>query len=208
MRTAILILSVALAGCMGPRSLSARADSRQMGGGESVAKIEVPEGWYNTASKSDRAEAAAPDNFTRVSLVTTPVLADEKGCPDFATRAAQDAVNGLKGQKPDLVADGAKVSFAADAPASPPGPNDRRIIGQALCRNGVVAVVACSSGVKRADMGNACKKIVDSLSVETTSMPVGVRISTPPAAAPVIVPEPGTKPDAQPQPGSPGGGNP
>lgn len=162
------------AGCTSPqvRVASLRADTRLAGGGESLVKMEVPGTWFQSASKPDRADFLAPDNFSRATVSSIPVLASDR-CVEIAQRAARDAVTDLLKGKKDVRADLKSapespevVDFSAVVPGNPPGPSDRAVAGRVICRDGALAVATCSAGVERPDNRDVCQKALGTLRVE------------------------------------------
>ena len=207
-RTAlILAMGLTLASCASAHKvLMLKTDNRLLGGGEAVAKVEAPGDWYQAVRKNDRADLSAPDNFSSLAFWATPVLADPARCPEFARRAANAAT------APATAAPGAKAEYSASpetpdvvewritVPASPPGPFNRYVQGRAMCRNGALAVVTCSTGVERkGSTGADCAKVLESLNIEAIGAPPAPAAPAPaPAPAPASAPAPAPAPAATP----------
>ncbi|MBI5548569.1 MAG: hypothetical protein HY901_32195, partial [Deltaproteobacteria bacterium] len=149
-----LALGLAMTSCAPvSKVVTLRSDARFLGGREVEAHVEAPGDWYQATKRSDRADLAAPDNFSSMSLSLAPVLGDPASCPDLVRRAASEAAIAVsKKVKPEFVTspgDPNVVDFQLTVPGSPPGPSDRFVQGRVMCRNGAMAVITCTTGVHR-----------------------------------------------------------
>lgn len=213
-RTLVLAcLGLALSGCAtGAGKATLRVDARQLGGVETTATLELPEGWYQSGKRPDRLVFSAPDNFTTLSFAIQSVRGDGSQCPGIAKSAAVEAA---KGGQPELMAPAEDVTdWRLTVPASPPGPSDRYVQGRAMCRKGALAVVSCSTGVKRKDStGLECAKILASLAIGGETGPVPTSVTLPvaagagsePAPAAAEAPAPASAPAASTSVGVPAG---
>lgn len=179
-----------------------KADARVSGGREAVAKITAPGGWYQAAKKADRADLSSPDNFSSISMTVTAVTADDAKCPELAKRAVADAAAKTPDAKAELFSDAPDTfDYRLTLPATPPGPNDKFVQGRAMCRNGALAFVTCTTGInRRQTTGEECKRVLGSLSIDApgastapavSSGGLGVAVtaaSTNPTAAPEAAP--------------------
>jgi hypothetical protein len=192
----LLALGVSALGCASAHKVvSLRADARTLGGNEAVAKVEAPGGWYHATRRAERAELAAPDNFSKMSFSVSPVVVAAEGCAELAKRAASDQAQGAAGStgaKPEftvLPESPDTIDYQLTVPASPPGPYDRLVQGRAMCRNGALAVVTCSTGVKLKATGAECQKVLASLTIEAlTPVPAKAPEVAPVAPAPAANP--------------------
>jgi hypothetical protein len=187
----LIVLGLSVVACAPTHKiLTLRADNRLLGGGEAVAKIEAPGDWYQATRKADRADLAAPDNFSSVSFSVAAVLADRSRCPEFARRAATDATSAASnaGAKPEFASAPEApevVDWKVTIQASPPGPFNRFVQGRAMCREGALAIVTCSTGVERkSSTGADCAKVLESLNIE------GLNAAPAAAPAPAVAPAP------------------
>lgn len=174
-RTLILLATTAaLSACAGSnKALVLKGDARLIGGSEAVARLELPGSWTVTGKKADKVDAAAPDNFSKLSMTMAPALVGPEACAELAARIAGDvalaAAGGNKDVKAELAPAGSPevVGFVETVPASPPGPADRYVQGRVVCRAGALVTAQCSTGINRRDTTGAdCKKALDGLTVE------------------------------------------
>jgi hypothetical protein len=150
-----------------------RSDARLVGGAESFARVEVPGSWSQTVDRPERAELLGADNFSRITVTLSPVIADASTCAQHAARIAEEepAPHGTRKltahpDSPDV------VDYLLTVPSPVPGPSDRVVLGRAICRNGGLANVTCSTGYLKAETLERCEKVVASLSVDNASPPV------------------------------------
>ena len=174
-RTLTLLSTLVLLGACasGPKALVLKGDARLVGGGETVAKLELPGEWTITGKKADRLDASGSDNFSKLTMTLAPVLLAPEACAELATRAATDlalsAAGGNKEIKAEIASVGSPevVGFTETVPATPPGPADRFVQGRVVCKAGALVGVQCSTGIARKDTTGAdCKKALEALTVE------------------------------------------
>jgi hypothetical protein len=190
----LFALGVSALGCASAHKVvSLKADARTLGGNEAVAKVEAPGNWYQGARRTDRADLSAPDNFSKLSFWVSPVVVASEGCAELAKRAASDMAQsaaGATGAKPEfavLPESPDTIDYLLTVPASPPGPFNRLVLGRAMCRNGALAVVTCSTGAKRKATEAVCQKVLASLSIDALT-PVAAKPEAVPAPAPAANP--------------------
>jgi hypothetical protein len=168
-------LFLALTGCVhATQSVEMPVQAVTATGGNCLVRVEVPTDWRPMAPSASRAEYLAPDNRSRAYLRVMPAEADPARCPELARQYMRDYIDAWGGPPRTRVANrvtsGDHVDF--ELHRTDPRPHGEVIWGRVVCRNGALAIVACTVPRPRAEeLRSSCRTMLESLQVTPQSQP-------------------------------------
>lgn len=172
------VLLASLGGCVhavAPRpAVELAVHSVKVGGRSAVVKVEIPPEWRPLVPSEARAEFLAPDGRSRAYIRAMSADVEAKRCPKIARDYARDYIDAWGGpprtQVKNRVVTGAQVEF--ELRRTEPKPQGEVIWGRVICRDGVLAITACTLPVQREEqLGATCRSILQSLDIAPASGP-------------------------------------
>jgi hypothetical protein len=165
----LVFATFALTGCkhLGSKPIELEVDA-QSHGGKQLAVAEIPKDWTPLAPSPSRVEFIAPDRVSQVYLRAMPTMASEVQCPQLVKQYTDDLIEvwslgaKLRPEKTEAP-DGVIVELRQKNKTK-----SHVVWGRVMCRNGVMAVLSCSTLIaKEVELKKTCDSVVQSLTVKT-----------------------------------------